>query len=74
MTFSDAEWEQFFATKIASANDGIVEKTVRVREDHVRILRRDDRTTKNIALIDKTNIHNNRLTGHQPVRYRTRRG
>ena len=61
MTFSDAEWEQFFTTKIAGANDGIVEKTVRVQEDHVQILRRDDGTTKNITLIDKTNIHNNRL-------------
>ena len=61
MTFSDAEWEQFFTTKIAGANDGIVEKTVRVQEDHVQILRRDDGTTKNIALIDKTNIHNNQL-------------
>ena len=61
MTFSDAEWEQFFTTKIAGANDGIVEKTVRVQEDHVQILKRDDGTTKNIALIDKTNIHNNQL-------------
>ena len=61
MTFSDAEWEQFFTTKIAGANDGIIEKTVRVQEDHVQILRRDDGTTKNITLIDKTNVHNNRL-------------
>ena len=34
---------------------------MRVQEDHVQILRRDDGTTKNITLIDKTNIHNNRL-------------
>ncbi|MEX3595176.1 type I restriction endonuclease subunit R [Kocuria carniphila] len=61
ISFSDAEWEQFFTTKIAGANDGVVEKTVRVQEDHVQILRRDDGTTKNITLIDKTNIHNNRL-------------
>lgn len=60
-TFSDAEWERFFTTKIAGANDGIIEKTARVQEDHVQILRRDDGTTKNIALIDKTNIHNNQL-------------
>lgn len=61
VTFSDAEWERFFTTKVAGANDGIVEKTARVQEDHVQILRRDDGTTKNIALVDKTNIHNNRL-------------
>ncbi|MEU2940437.1 type I restriction endonuclease subunit R [Nocardiopsis alba] len=61
MTFSDAEWQQFFTTKIAGANDGIVEKTARVQEDHVQILRRDDGTTKNVTLVDKTSIHNNRL-------------
>ncbi|APH00657.1 DEAD/DEAH box helicase [Janibacter indicus] len=61
ISFSNAEWEQFYTTKIAGANDGIVEKTVRVQEDHVQILRRDDGSTKNIALVDKTNIHNNRL-------------
>lgn len=61
MIFSDAEWEQFFTTKIAGANDSIVEKIVRVQEDHIQILRRDNGTTKNITLIDKTNIHNNQL-------------
>lgn len=59
--FSDAEWKQFFSERIAGANDGIVEKTVRIHEDHIQLLRRDDGSTKNITLIDKTNIHNNRL-------------
>jgi len=61
ITFSDSEWERFFANKLASQKDGIVEKAVRIQEDHVQILKRDDGSTKNIALIDKTNIHNNRL-------------
>ena len=61
IVFSDAEWERFFREKIAGANEGPVEKTVRVQEDHVQILRRDDGSTKNVALIDKTNVHNNRL-------------
>jgi len=61
ITFSDTEWETFFTTKIAGQNDGIVEKTVRVQEDHVQTLKRDDGSTKNITLLDKTNIHNNRL-------------
>ena len=61
ITFSDAEWERFFSQKIAGANEGAVEKTVRIQEDHVQILKRDDGSTKNVALIDKTNIHNNRL-------------
>ncbi|GAA1224502.1 type I restriction endonuclease subunit R [Rhodoglobus aureus] len=59
--FSDAEWGQFFSERIAGANDGIAEKTVRIQEDHVQLLKRDDGSTKNVTLIDKANIHNNRL-------------
>lgn len=61
VTFSDAEWKQFFAERVAGANEGIVEKTLRIQEDHVQLLKRDDGSTKNIMLIDKRNIHNNRL-------------
>jgi len=61
ITFSDTEWQKFFAENVAGANDGIVEKTVRIQEDHVQVLKRDDGSTKNIHLIDKTNVHNNRL-------------
>ncbi len=61
ITFSDAEWGQFFREGIAKANDGHLEKTIRIQEDHVQVLKRDDGSTKNVALIDKTNIHNNRL-------------
>ena len=61
ITFSDAEWSQFFSECISGEKDGIVEKTVRIQEDHVQLLKRDDGTKKNITLIDKANIHNNRL-------------
>jgi type I restriction enzyme, R subunit len=59
--FSDHEWLRFFAEKIAGANEGIVEKTARIQEDHIQVLARDDGTFKNVLLIDKRNIHNNRL-------------
>ena len=61
ITFSETEWSDFFENKIAGKNDGIVEKTVRIQEDHVQLLKRDDGSTKNITLLDKQNIHNNRL-------------
>ena len=61
ISFSDGEWQQFFTERIAGDRDGIVEKTIRIQEDHVQLLRRDDGSTKNIVLIDKANIHNNRL-------------
>jgi type I restriction enzyme R subunit len=61
ITFSDTEWSRFFGERIASANEGIVQKTRKIQDDHVQILTRDDGTTKNIYLLDKKNIHNNRL-------------
>ena len=59
--FSDDEWKRFYTERIASTGDGIVEKTVRIQEDHVQLLTRDDGSTKNITLLDKQSIHNNRL-------------
>ncbi|MFA6309254.1 MAG: type I restriction endonuclease subunit R [Clostridia bacterium] len=59
--FSDTEWNKFFSECISNSNEGIVEKTRRIQDDHVQILKRDDGSTKNIYLIDKKNIHNNRL-------------
>jgi len=59
--FSDPEWKRFFTETLAAKNTGIVEKTALIQEDHVQILRRDDGTTKNVYLLDKANIHNNRL-------------
>lgn len=59
--FSDTEWERFFKDCIANPNDHIVEKSAKIQEDYVQILKRDDSMTKNITLIDKKNIHNNRL-------------
>jgi type I restriction enzyme, R subunit len=61
ISFSDAEWERFFAERVAGTNEGIVEKTLRVQEDHIQLLKRDDNSIKNVMLIDKANIHNNRL-------------
>ena len=60
-TFTDSEWERFFNNNIANNNDGIVEKTRKIQEDHIQVLKKDDGTSKNIYLLDKKNIHNNRL-------------
>lgn len=59
--FTNSEWEQFFKSKIANQNNGIEEKTTIIQEDHIQLLAKDDGTVKNIYLIDKQNIHNNRL-------------
>ena len=59
--FTESEWERFFNNNIANNNDGIVEKTRKIQEDHIQVLKKDDGTSKNIYLLDKKNIHNNRL-------------
>lgn len=60
-TFTDSEWNRFFTECIANTNEGIVEKTRKIQDDHIQILKRDDGSTKNVYLLDKKNIHNNRL-------------
>ena len=59
--FSDDEWKRFFADVIANPNEHIVEKTRKIQEDYVQVLKKDDGTSKNITLIDKKNVHNNSL-------------
>ena len=63
INFTDSEWERFFSMHIANANEGIVEKTRKLQEGDSRIsFKRDDGFTKNIALIEKKNIHANKLS------------
>jgi type I restriction enzyme, R subunit len=59
--FTDIEWEKFFSESIASSSDTITEKTARIQEDYIRVLKRETGESKNIYLIDKSNVHNNRL-------------
>lgn len=59
--FTDGEWKRFFNECMANPNEGIVEKTRKIQEDNVQNLKTDAGFTKNITLIDKKNIHNNRL-------------
>lgn len=60
-TFSDAEWETFFTGEIANPNQSIAEKTETIQENHVKNLKRDDGTVKNIYLLRKDRIHENYL-------------
>ena len=59
--FSDTEWERFLSESIANPNEHIAEKTRKIQEDYVQVLKRDDGSSKNILLIDKKNVHNNFL-------------
>jgi len=59
--FSEKEWSHFFKTEIANPNQSIEEKTTTIQEDHIKILKCDNGTSKNVYMIDKKNIHNNNL-------------
>ncbi len=61
--FTDNEWDRFFHDCLANDNEKLAldKKTAKIQEDHIQVLKRDDGLSKNIALIDKKNIHNNRL-------------
>ena len=59
--FSDEGWDRFYRQELANRNQGIVEKTATIQEDHVRTFRDDRGQSKNITIIDKKNVHNNSL-------------
>lgn len=60
-TFTDTEWQSFFSDCIANKNEKIEDKTRKIQDYSVQVLRRDNGASKNIKLIDKENIHNNSL-------------
>ena len=60
-TFTDTEWEHFFASEIANPNQSVEEKTATIQEDHIKNLTREDGTVKNVYLLKKDNIHDNSL-------------
>lgn len=60
-SFTNKEWKQFLAESIANSNEGIKEKTRKIQEDYIQVLKRDDGTSKNIILLDKKDIHHNYL-------------
>ena len=60
-TFSDKEWAYFFKKELANPNQSIAEKTATMQEDHIKILKCDDGTSRNIYLLKKDNIHSNSL-------------
>jgi type I restriction enzyme R subunit len=61
INFTNDEWNYFFKSEIANPNHTITEKTATIQEDYIKILKRNDGSIKNIYLIDKQNIHNNKL-------------
>ncbi len=59
--FTENEWQRFLLEYLDSPNDGMIEKTRKIQENHIHDFTFDDGHLKNIKIIDKKNIHNNTL-------------
>lgn len=59
--FTDDEWERFVETWLDAQNDGVVEKTRKVHNDHVHDFTFDDGRIQNIYLMDKKNLARNKV-------------
>lgn len=59
--FTPKEWQAILSKYLANPKEGIVEKTRKVQEDFIYSLTKEDGTTQNIRILDKSNIHNNSL-------------
>ena len=59
--FSDSEWKRLLLEYLDAPNDGIIEKTRKIQENHIYDFIFDDGRLRNIKIIDKKNIHNNHL-------------
>jgi len=68
VTFTDEEWKRFLAEFLDSSNDGMIEKTRKIQENHIYDFIFDDGHLKNIKIIDKKNIHNNFLQVTNQIR------
>lgn len=61
LKFSDCEWDRLFKGELANPNEGIEEKNKKIQEDGRVVLKMDNGSDKNITLIDKLSIHENKL-------------
>lgn len=68
VTFTDEEWKRFLTEYLDSPNDGMIQKTRKIQENHIYDFIFDDGHLKNIKIIDKKNIHNNFLQVTNQVR------
>lgn len=61
LAFTDEDWNAFYATEVANAADGIVEKARRIHRSPVIDFTMSDGTLVNVKLLDRDHIHKNRL-------------
>lgn len=66
ITFTPNEWQRFLNEYLDAPNDGIIEKTRKIQENHIYDFIFDNGYLQNIKIIDKNNVTNNFLqVSHQ---------
>lgn len=61
LSFTYKEWERFKLEYLDAPNDGMIEKTRKIQENHIYDFIFDDGHLQNIKIIDKKDLHNNSL-------------
>lgn len=61
MRFADDEWERFVREYLDKPNEGIIEKTRKIHDNHAYDFVFNDGHIKNIYLLDKVNISRNKM-------------
>lgn len=59
--FNDNEWARFVESYLDKPSDGIIEKTRKIHDDYICDFTFDDGQIKNIFLLDKKNLAQNKL-------------
>ena len=61
INFSETEWKRFIETYLNRANDSVLDRSKKIHEDYLEQFKFDNGIEKNIRIIDKKNIFNNKL-------------
>ena len=61
INFSDSEWVKLYNSYINKDNMNYLDATRTIQEDYIYTLKLDNGKEENIKIIDKKNIHNNKL-------------
>ena len=72
-SFSESEWKRFLQEYLNRPNEGIREKTRKIYDDFLYDFEFDDKTRKNIKIIDKNDLTRNKLQVIRQIKQQSNR-
>ena len=73
ISFSESEWKRFLQEYLNRPNEGIREKTRKIHDDFLYDFEFDDKTRKNIKIIDKNDLTRNKLQVIRQIKQQSNR-